>query len=278
MAWISVHESIVGPKLRNLCRRLGCSQWEAEGILVSLWFWGLANAEKDGFIPYAGKEDVARCLYSSATGSDLDPKDIVNALTATGWIDETDKGIFIHDWDTWQEQWYKAKERRESDARRKRESRRKAEAELPDAKKKDNPPEPPAERPADSPQTQTNGEVPQKPPEPPKQSEEPEEPRYTPAFEEFWEAYPRKSGKGEAYKKYHARRNDGFSDAELLIAAKNYATQCKRLKTDKQYIKHPKTFLSDSTPFTDYIPKSKPEERADRPSSGGNPFAEYEGE
>lgn len=78
---------------------------------------------------------------------------------------------------------------------------------------------------------------------------------YPKDFEEFWDIYPRKIGKGEAYKKYQARRKDGWSQQELQEAAKAYAEDCKRRKTEKEYIKHAKTFLSDSTPFVDYIPK-----------------------
>ena len=88
------------------------------------------------------------------------------------------------------------------------------------------------------------------------------------------QAYPRKIGKGEAYKKYQTRRKDGYSDAELLEAAKNYAIDCRRRKTEKEYIKHPKTFLSDSLPFLDYLPKrEKPQE--DPGAAKTNPFEEW---
>ena len=32
MAWISVHEQVIGGKLRNLAKEIGCSQNEALGI------------------------------------------------------------------------------------------------------------------------------------------------------------------------------------------------------------------------------------------------------
>ena len=53
---------------------------------------------------------------------------------------------------------------------------------------------------------------------------------YTTDFEELWEAYPRKVDKGQAYKKYKARLEDGFSHEQLYEAVKNYAAQCKELK------------------------------------------------
>lgn len=78
---------------------------------------------------------------------------------------------------------------------------------------------------------------------------------YPTDFEAFWSVYPRKVGKGEAYKKYKARLKDGWSEAELLEAAKNYADRVARERTEQKYIKHAKTFLSENTPFTDFLPK-----------------------
>ena len=72
-------------------------------------------------------------------------------------------------------------------------------------------------------------------------------------FEEFWAVYPRKDEKGVAYAKYAARIKDGYSPEELLQAATAYADQCKRLKTEKQFTKQAKTFLSDKAPFADFL-------------------------
>lgn len=95
---------------------------------------------------------------------------------------------------------------------------------------------------------------------------------YTPDFEQFWLVYPRKVGKGEAYKKYKARLNDGFSEAELLEAATNYAAQCKRDRTEEKYIKHGKTFLSENTPFLDYIKNEAPTDVTESSDDEENPF------
>lgn len=262
MAWFSVHESIYGPKLREMYHRLGCSEFEAVGILNALWSWGLSNAEKDGFLPYAGKDEIERYLYSKAAGSVIQPKKIVEVLIDTGWLDESDRGIFIHDWDTWQEQWYKAREKRENDARRKRESRKRA-GEILQNKES---PATPAELPV-LPEAETSTDEPAQ--EPPKEQ------KYSKDFEEFWAEYPRKIGKGEAYKKYRARRNDGFSEAELITAAKNYAIKCKRQKTEPDYIKHAKTFLSENTPFVDYLPKQDTLVAQQKLPDTRNPFARY---
>lgn len=77
--------------------------------------------------------------------------------------------------------------------------------------------------------------------------------KYTCDFESFWLAYPRKKDKGNAFKKYIARLNAGFTEDELLTSAKAYAEECRQNRTEEKYIKHPSTFLSDSTPFTEYL-------------------------
>ena len=76
---------------------------------------------------------------------------------------------------------------------------------------------------------------------------------YTISFSAFWECYPRKSEKGNAYKCYLARLKDGFSEEELLTACKNYAAECESTKREKKYIKLGSTFLSATTPFVDYL-------------------------
>lgn len=79
---------------------------------------------------------------------------------------------------------------------------------------------------------------------------------YSTDFEELWAIYPRKADKAQAYKKYKARLEDGFSHEQLLEAVKNYAEHCRRDRTEEKYIKHGKTFLGESTPFLDYIPQN----------------------
>ena len=76
---------------------------------------------------------------------------------------------------------------------------------------------------------------------------------YSVHFEAFWKAYPRKKEKSKAYKCYQARLKDGFSEDELLNAAKNYAEECEREHREERYIKLGATFLSSNTPFVDYL-------------------------
>ena len=254
VAWISVHEQVLGGKLRNLAKEIGCSQNEALGILVRLWLWGINNAGKDGCIEGADKDDVAEILnigidrrYSS--------RKVVDAMIETKWID-FDNGLYIHDWEEWQEQWYKALQAREKAAERKRRER---------AGKRDCTFEPAAKPHAAHLESESSFAKECEPVStylPEEQKGVPSAPAHTEAvmpgssypkdFEEFWSIYPRKVDKGNAYKKYKARINDGWKESELMEAASNYAEQVKRDRTEAKYIKHPKTFLSETTPFQDY--------------------------
>ena len=83
---------------------------------------------------------------------------------------------------------------------------------------------------------------------------------YSCAFEALWSAYPRKKEKANAYKCYKARLADGFSEDELMTAVKRYADECKSRGTEVRFIKLGSTFLSSSTPFTDYLGDYKPED------------------
>ena len=95
---------------------------------------------------------------------------------------------------------------------------------------------------------------------------------YSNDFESFWEMYPRKSDKGSAYKKYLTRLKDGWSPEQLLTAAKKYRAQIVANRTDQKYIKLCKTFLSDTTPFADYLTKT---ERQGISNDTENPYAEW---
>ena len=97
---------------------------------------------------------------------------------------------------------------------------------------------------------------------------------YSIEFECFWEVYPRKSDKGEAYKKYLTRLKDGWSPEQLLTAAKKYRAQIVANRTEQKYIKLCKTFLSDTTPFTDYLTRI---ERQGAKKDTENPYEEWEG-
>lgn len=283
MAWISVHETVDGPKLRNLYKILGCSKFEALGILNFFWFWGLQNADKYGLILYADEEDIERYLYGVGAGCGLDCKKVVSALFESGWVDKENDGLYIHDWETWQKEWYKLQERLKQDAERKRNNRSAAKA----MKSMESPVDIPKDRAVEIPKTvvpqAVQTPIPTRTVEPAKtEVTKTSKPEYSKDFEEFWEVYPRKVEKAKAASAYNARVKQGWSPAELMIAVRNYASECKRNRTEIKYIKHGATFLSANTPFADYIPKGEQIEAAKPdnsvPDTDFNPFGKFMGD
>ena len=220
MAWISVHETVMSAKLRKLAKAIGCSQNEALGVLTRLWLWGIRNADKYGNIVEADKEDIEDVL-SVGLAHSIEPEHVVQCLIDIGYIEDVDGRLKFHNWDIWQVEWYKLMENRQKwreDYKKKKEMKN----------------------------TGNTEET-----EPPKRIKKKND--YPEDFEKFWQVYPRRIGKGEAYKCYKARVNDGWSPENLVQAAERYALQVEKMHTEEKYIKHPKTFLSASTPFTDYI-------------------------
>lgn len=277
MAWISVEQAFIGGKLRKLYKNIGCSQNEAIGILISLWLWGIDNADDSGLIMSAGKDDVAEALKSG-----LSPKfnadAVVELLIENGWLDEIDGQLYLHDWSEWRVEYNRSVNgKRKHVERTQRYRKRKAAgknlemASAPDIVEEDPVIEESVELPEPAePESAEPDNEPEKPEAKPKKVKGIE---YSEEFEQFWAAYPRGRDKGEAYKKYKARLNDGYKDEELLLAAENYATQCRIRRTEESYIKHAKTFLGPAMPFLEYLPR-KEEEKPPEPdfADGVNPF------
>ena len=159
LAWISVHDHVSGGKLRELAKGIGCSQKEALGILVSLWLWGLNNADRTGKLRSCDRTDIAEEVLSKGLSEGLDKNSIVKNLIIHRWIDEGEDGtLYLHDWDTWQEQWYKFLKMKEYDAERKRRerARKKVEEEKAEKYKKENiKSDNPTDSPSDGPQDES---------------------------------------------------------------------------------------------------------------------------
>ena len=218
MAWISVHEQVTSGKLRRLAKELRCSQNEVLGMLVKFWLWGISNADRYGYIEGTDKEDIAD-VVNIGISKNIDPEEAVEAMIRTEWIECREDGLYIHDWEEWQGNWYDAVERKQRDKERKRKKRaEKREQELEKEKQKKIEKEIKEESTEETKDTKEIKEVKETPKK---------EKGYSSTFEDFWSVYPRKIGKGDAYKKYNARIKDGWSPDELKEAAENYAEQCE---------------------------------------------------
>ena len=75
---------------------------------------------------------------------------------------------------------------------------------------------------------------------------------YTPAFESFWEAYPRKVSKGASAKKFHAALAGGVTAEKIIEAAKAYADKIERDGTEQKYVKHASAWLNQGCWDDDY--------------------------
>ncbi len=261
MAWITVDQKLIGGKLRDFAKRSGISQNEAVGILIRIWLWGIDNTEEDGKITAADHVDIEEAIRPGFLECDKKMLSmVVDNLIACGWIDLRDGEMYLHDWIDWRSYYTSTEERRAKNNEYMRNYRAQ--------KSKSNDAEQAEPDPVKEP------EKAQDPPEPEKKTTRK---TYTPGFEEFWKTYPRKVEKGNAYKKYQARLNDGYSEEELLTAAQRYAKECQAQHTESRYIKHPKTFLSDAMPFLDYIRKHPGTQEAVQTAQNGadqsNPFA-----
>ena len=86
---------------------------------------------------------------------------------------------------------------------------------------------------------------------------------YPAAFEELWEAYPRRTPdnpKRMAYKAWLARIKEGTAPETLLACTKEYAhTMGSMGKIGTPYIMQAATFLGPNARFEDYEPKKSDE-------------------
>lgn len=246
MAWVSVDQKVLGGKLRKTFKDIGCSRSEALGILVTLWLWAIDNTDQDGLIIGADRADIAEQIRIGVNG--LDPEMVVDNLIKNGWIDEPETGrLYIHDWFEWRSFYNRYVDGKEKNAERQRAFRNRRKQDSNDDNNSDS-------------------NVTVTPEEPKKKS------AYSSTFEDFWKVYPRKDDKGMAYKKYNARLKDGYSPEQLLSAARRYAEQIRRDQTEKKFTKQAKTFLSETLPFTDYLPSMQEPQETQKDSVAVNPF------
>jgi len=81
-------------KFKMLMRRLNLSQWQAVGVLESIWHL-TARSCPAGDIGSFSNDEIA-----VAIGWDGDGNDLIDALVKHGWLDQSDEHrIIVHDWE-----------------------------------------------------------------------------------------------------------------------------------------------------------------------------------
>lgn len=94
MAWIESHQEVGRhPKTKKFARLLGVSLPAAVGHLHLLWWWALDFAQDGDLSKYDGGDIADAMLW------DGDDQDLMNALIDAGYIDATDNGPVLHDWE-----------------------------------------------------------------------------------------------------------------------------------------------------------------------------------
>lgn len=100
--WISVHEWVIGPKLRKFARLAECTESESLGVLCFLWLWGInGNADKDGLLMEADMETI-KSAFKGSISNELDPQRVAEALVESGWVDVRSGRYYISDWAAFQ--------------------------------------------------------------------------------------------------------------------------------------------------------------------------------
>jgi hypothetical protein len=115
MAWIESHQELARhPKTKKLARLLSISLPSAVGHLHFFWWWAMDYAQ-DGDISRFDEMDIA-----DACGWDGDAGVMYKSLIDSNFVDLTDDGVFIHDWDDYAGRLI---EKRKANTERKRMSR-----------------------------------------------------------------------------------------------------------------------------------------------------------
>lgn len=167
--WISVHDTVDGPKLRTLVKTTGCSKGEAIGVLTAVWLWGAKNenADQSGRIRNGDEDDIADVIRPYLSRS-ADSKDFVEKMIEAGWIDRLDGDLYFHDWEDWQGPWYKYQREKARDTKRRREvrqARKESDSSPPTAPAIEMPREPPSNSPEEK-EPEQPSKKPKNPPKP----------------------------------------------------------------------------------------------------------------
>ena len=216
MAWIKLHGEIWDSwKIMRLCSALNISDAQAVGHLVSLWCFTERMAWRDGDLTKWGEVGVAKA--ARWTG---DTAALVAALREASLLDQEE--LVVHEWTEHQAGMIRDREKRNP-------------GKTPEKPRK-NPAKTPAES-LENPRLDKSREDKRRVEE----SREKKESLYSPAFTSFWQAYPNKTGKGDAWKAWQKANPDPDTCLKALEWQK---LQPQWTKDSGRFIPHPSTWLN----------------------------------
>lgn len=119
MAWLKVDQDLRDHrKLLEAADILDIEPVHLMGHLISLWLWSLSNVP-DGNIGSLNKKTIGRAAQWKG-----DPEDLINALIEKRLLDQTEDGLFIHDWDDYAGALIRKQEEDRERARKNREKKK----------------------------------------------------------------------------------------------------------------------------------------------------------
>lgn len=267
MAWIESHQEVGRhPKTKKLARLLGVSLPAAVGHLHYLWWWALDFAQ-DGVLDKYDSDDLAEAMEWDGDGDQL-----VGALISSGFVDETDHGLMIHDWGVYAG---KLLERRAKDRARKRAAAEAAGVPKQIRGSSNGTDEESEETPTDYFVTNqpTNPNQPTVPIPTNSTNQMSDEPSLQERrFAEFWEEYPKKVGKKAAQTSWKRLKPDAELFERIMEAVTTAKTSEQWNREGGRFIPNPATWLNQGRWDDVLTPAGTPEKQSTKPSGNHNPF------
>ena len=241
MAWIESHQEVGRhPKTKKLARLLGVSLPAAVGHLHFLLWWALDFAQ-DGVLDKYDAEDIADAMQWEG-----DADALVEALLSSGYIDDTDDSLVVHDWHDYAG---KLLERRAKDRARKRAATEASDSPQDFRRNSNGTDEEGEETPSASFVTVPNSTIPNHTlhdrtlpdsTETTSEFQTLQEIRFT----EFWQAYPKKVGKASCLKAWKKLKptTELFDHIMTSLGSQKHSEQWQR--EGGRFIPNPLTWLN----------------------------------
>lgn len=257
MAWIESNQELGRhPKTKKLSRLLGVNLPSTVGHLMFLWWWALDFAQ-DGNLSNYDNDDLAEAMLYEG-----DSEFLVECLIKTGFLDESDNDLFIHDWDDYAGRLIEKREaKRAYDKERKRKRKEKladesesevnhkrfaSESQVSHSESQVSHSESTMSRAFTVPNTTVpNTTVPntfkdekgkfQKPKENTEDTDI--------AFNVFWNEYPKQVAKKDAFKAWTKLKPNELLTEEIIQGIKGWKETNQWSKDEGQFIPYPATFL-----------------------------------
>ncbi len=127
LAWIEVHQTLPNHrKTLAAAAILDISPVQMIGHLICLWLWALDNAP-DG-VMYTSRNALRNKMVATVSQWDGDPDAFVDALVESGFLDERDDALEVHDWYDYAGKLMETRKANRERQRRYRESKKQQEA------------------------------------------------------------------------------------------------------------------------------------------------------